>query len=407
MLKVVCATVLVLTGMSLITQYTNLHTQEDRILSHKKDMGRWGNMRGYGIAEFYVGHTTAYTIEEELEEQYEVGDELYRLYPLFNKIGSVYIDTSQYEEDSLLLNANTGGILSVTININYLKEFPAFDLEGNIVEVTESEIDWIVLVPEKYRDREKDIREYFYKDKEMRDFYLVKDEGQEMKIIWMENDQYIFSFNPEVFPSQFNKILDPILHVKTENNYLFTYRSGIKGKGLSDPLKLKLIDGSTSLTYEELESELKTYHLDDEVKISSLQEYVEEEVNSLQKEINIISLLMLGVFGTFIFLTVQNMIIFFHEHQKRLVVKRIFGIGFYKTYCSAFSWLIFTSILFILFSRLMDLAQPPMLQSIHGVMNINFLVIILILLGIEVVATVITLAVMENRNKINVIKGGN
>lgn len=287
------------------------------------------------------------------------------------------------------------------VNPNYLKSFPLYDDQGSPVSISENTTDWVVLVPEKYQDREKEIRDYFEKEEETRKFYLVEDEGQKMKIIWMANDQYIFSFNPEVFPSEQNIILDPLIHVKTEKNHLFTYRSGIKGRGLRDPLKLKLIDRDPVLTYEKLEPDFKQFQVDDRMNIVSFHEYISKELDYLYGEMRNALFQMLGIIGVFVFLIVQNVMIFFHKHQKLFVVKRLFGVGFFRTFQSYFGWLAITFITFIVLSFIMD--QTQAFQLINGITDPYFLMIVFSLLCIETLATAIAFTIFERRSKIKVL----
>ncbi|OYD09036.1 DUF1430 domain-containing protein [Paludifilum halophilum] len=212
--------------------------------------------------------------------------------------------------------------------------------------------------------------------------------------------------NPDVFPAEQNRILDPIIHVKTEQNHLFVFRSGTKGGGLTDPLKIKLIDQDPERTYEKLEPELKRLKLDNLVDIVSFHQYVSQELDHLSEEIRTELLSMLGIVSVFFFLIVQNLLIFFHKHQKRLVVNRLFGIGFFKTYRSVFGWWAVTSITFIMLSFMADQAENPRFQLINGITDSHFWMIVLSLIGIEILATVIALIVIERRNKIQVIKGG-
>ncbi|QKG84707.1 DUF1430 domain-containing protein [Kroppenstedtia pulmonis] len=406
-LKVVCAVVLILTGIGIFDQYADLRVLEDRLLAQKGQLDNWGAMKEYGLVTANVGHSTANNWEEYEAEMSQGDKELYELYPFLSAQGALYIDAQEYEEETLL--SNSGGIRSIIVNSNYLKAFPVYDQKGKPVHISEKTADWVLLVSEQYKDREKEIRDYF---EEYDDFYLMVDKGQKMKIMWVAKDQYLFSFNPDVFPAEQNKILDPIIQVKTEQNHLFTYRGGIRGGGLTDPLKIKLIHQDPKLTYEKLKPELKRLRLDDKVNIVTLHQYVSKELEFLRELINSKLLTILGLASVFIFLILQNLMIFFHKHQKRFVINRLFGIGFFKTYQSVFGWWVVTSIAFVLLSYGVDqvenfLSDDTMdLRLITDITDPHFLMIIFSLLGIEILATVIALTVMERRNKIKVIKGG-
>ncbi|MFD1396900.1 hypothetical protein ACFQ5F_13215 [Kroppenstedtia eburnea] len=401
-LKVICAVALILTGLETFEVYVDLQNDRDRIRAQQGSLDGWSHTRDYGVVDAYVGHSTAQNFQEYEDEMANQDRVLYELYPFLNAQEALYIDTSEYEDPE----PNFSGIRSIIVNPNYLKVFPVHDRKGRPVQISEKNADWVVLISEKYRDKEQEIRDYFEGDKDIKDFYLVKDQGQKFKITWLKENQYIFSFNLDVFPAEGNRILDPIIHVKTENNHLFTYSGGITGGGLNDPLKLKLIDEDPKLTYEKLKPELKRLKLDDRIRIVSFHQSIIQNIDELNEEIQSKLLKVLGFAVVFMLLTVQNQIIFFHKNQQRFVVHRLFGIGFFKTYRPVFSWWALTSMAFVLLSFAKDRMEDPHFRMITGITDPHFLMIVLSLFAMEILATVIALTVMERRNKIQVIKGG-
>lgn len=61
--------------------------------------------------------------------------------------------------------------------------------------------------------------------------------NRKIDIIWIKNNQEIFSFNPDVYKSDNNKIRDEIIEVMTEKNSFVGERDLILGGGAKDPLK--------------------------------------------------------------------------------------------------------------------------------------------------------------------------
>lgn len=59
------------------------------------------------------------------------------------------------------LDRNWKGIRSIKANNNYLQEFPVFDINNEAVQISEDISDWVLLVPEKYRDKEEEIVSFF------------------------------------------------------------------------------------------------------------------------------------------------------------------------------------------------------------------------------------------------------
>jgi putative ABC transport system permease protein len=407
LLKVICAVILIQLFLQTYTSYTDLREKERQFHMQEKQVSNWNDAQNYGIAKAYAGYTTAYNNREFEEEMSKIDQALYKVYPIFNELGALYVDARDYEQSSLQLNEGFSGILSITLNPNYLKEYPIYDSQGKPIQISESSEDWTVLVPEQYKKREKEIRSYFDEDKETRDFFLREDTGQKMKIIWTKSNQHIFTLNPDVFPQEENNIIDPIIHIKTDKNHLFTYRSGIKGFGLNDPLKVKLINQNPILTYDKIKPFLRQHKLDSIINIVSFKQYVSEELENLHKDIRATVLTMIGMTGIFIFLIVQNLIILFHKHQKRLVIKRLFGVGFIKTYQPILIWIMLTFGTYVLISFILSQDQPDPMEKalIEGIFDFQFIVIVLGLLCVEFLATIIALSIMERYNKIKIIKG--
>lgn len=84
------------------------------------------------------------------------------LYPVLNKMGALFIDATQSEEKSFILNKGYRGIRSIKVNPNYLQQFPVYDVQHKPVQVSENNSAWILLVSEKYRNREKEIMDSFH-----------------------------------------------------------------------------------------------------------------------------------------------------------------------------------------------------------------------------------------------------
>lgn len=216
--KTGCSLFLILVILSIWSQYHELRIKQENLKS-------WERSKDYGV--FYpvmVGNDL-----EDLEKGFTktTVTQVTGLYPLLKRMGAVYIDADDYEQTSLRLNKN--GMRSISVNINYLQEFPVYDVNQNPVKISEDTSDWIVLVPEKYRSHEKEILNYITKSRKSRAegdenlFHVeVPDRvrNQALKIIWIANGQKIFSFNPEVFRTENNMIVDPIIQVVTEKNSL-------------------------------------------------------------------------------------------------------------------------------------------------------------------------------------------
>lgn len=395
-LKVCGSIILILLCCSILSQYEDIHNKQETLKN-------WQYSKDYGV--FYpvnIGND-----QQDLENNlpiftFRVNAELY---PVLNKMGSVLINSKMYEEKALILDKNDDGIRSVTVNTNYLRQFSVLDANNRRVQVAENTTNWALLVPEKYRNKESQIREFFKKDRVDsmdydKSFFKteVPDDikNQQINIIWTENNQKIFSFNPEVFKSENNIIVDPIIQVITEKNSLLTDKSSILGGGCSDPLKIKLINRDTSLTYKTLEPELIKLKLDDNLKhLITVNQFVLQEIYDLKNQVNSLLIISLGLILVLLILIVQNLSIFFNKYKRKFIVRKLFGTGFFRTY-KEFS---------LLFS--ISCGAEILISSIlNKAFNMQLIEVALIIILIELITSVIALVIIERRNMVKVLKGG-
>ncbi|HDX9590414.1 TPA: DUF1430 domain-containing protein [Bacillus pseudomycoides] len=393
LLKVTCSIIFVLLGTSMLGQYITVKEKQENLKN-------WEKNKDYGV--FYplsVGNDEEQGMHKT--ESSINGD----LYPILNKMGAVLIDSKDYEELRLILSKDYKGIRSVTVNNNYLHEFPLYDIYNQRVQVSEDAENWILLVPEKYQNREKAILRFFeerrkpaieYEEKRMHREVPNHLRNRQIEIIWIKNNQEIFSFNPDVYKSNHNKIKDEIIEVMTEKNSFVEERDLILGGGAKDPLKIKLIDRDAGLTYKALEPELKRLGLEDNLKyLVTVDQYILKDIYDLQKTMKMLLTVTSGLIVGILFLVTQNMIIYFNKNQQKIVVHRLFGVSFFRTYRGymllfVLTWVVQLSICFI----------------VKKEFDIKFLVVVAMLIFIEFTASIIALISMERRNKTTVIKGG-
>lgn len=400
--KAVCSVLLVLLCISIWNQYVEIRNNQNLLKN-------WENSKDYGV--FYP-EKVGYDMEDIKNGGGILSSTINNgLYPVLNRMGALLINASMYEETSLSLNKDYVGIRSVKVNPNYLRKFPILDMNNTPVQVSEDSTDWILLVPEKYHNREDEILSFFHKDrtgaKDFEGLYeyeehhyktIVPDriKNQNIRIVWLANDQKIFSFNPNVFPDENNIIIDPIIQVVTENNSLCADRDSILGGGGTDPLKIKLIGRDTALTYKTLEPELKSLKLDDNLKyLVTVDQVILQKIYNLQKSAKQFLLMSLGLMAGLLILIIQNLIVFFNKNQQKFIVRKLFGIGFFRTYKEYFLLFSTTWIFQILICIIANRAAYIKIFEIAGAIIV-----------IELTAAAITLVSIEQRDMVKVLKGG-
>ncbi|MDQ0495495.1 bacteriocin-associated integral membrane family protein [Paenibacillus brasilensis] len=394
--KLIFSILIIVSGTSLITQYHEFKNQQQNLKG-------WENSKDYGT--FYPVFTgydqhdmrTGSTGFDEITADH--------LYPIVNKMGALLINARQYEETALKLDSDYKGIRTVKVNNNYLQQYPVYDLHREKVSVSENNKHWLLLVPEKYRNKEKEIKSFFIEDRKMLFDYERKTykhqvdkhlENQTIEIIWLTNHQLLFSFNPDVFKSEHNFILEPIIEVVTEKNSFITDCTGILGNGGTDPLKIKLVNRDTAQTYKALEAELKKLHIDDNLKyIVTVDQYILTRIYALQDGLKLLSLIIFGITLVLLFLIAQNLILLFNKYEQTFIIRKLFGFGFFKTYREFIRWFIATWAI-----------QATIAVCFSPTFGVEFLVVLAFFITVELLASAITVALIERKNRISVLKGG-
>ncbi len=419
LLKTGASLVLILVILSIWDQYDHLHIKQHNMKS-------WERSKDYGM--FYP-----LTVGDDLEDvkhgAYKMTvAQVTGLYPLLNQAGALYINAGDYEQRSLLLNRDN--LRSIKVNLNYLNEFPVYDTQGQPVQLSEDRSDAILLVPDKYRAHEQTILDTFKKKRKSRiegDEFLFKVpvtdrmKNQQLNIIWIANGQNLFSFNTEVFPSENNIIVDPIIEVITEQNSLVADKANMMSGGGRDPLKVKLIDRDTQKTYEFWEPELKRLKLNDNSRnLITVDQYILKQIHDLQLMMNQLLFISVGLTAGLLVLVIQNLSIFFSKYKRRFMIRRLFGSGFFQTYKEymwvlAATWVIQIGACFLVnngfASTLLQKAGGTfaVASSIYeavGASDISILAIGSGVIAVEFIAAVLGLYVLERSNKVNILKGG-
>lgn len=173
LLKVTCSIIFVLLGTSILEQYITVKEKQ-------VNLKNWEKNKDYGV--FYplsVGN------DEEQQGMHKTESSINGdLYPILNKMGAVLIDSKEYEEIELSRNKDYKGIWSVTVNNNYLREFPLYDIHNQRVQVSEDTENWILLVPEKYQNKEKEILRFFEERRKPAIEYEEKECTERSRIIY-------------------------------------------------------------------------------------------------------------------------------------------------------------------------------------------------------------------------------
>ena len=331
-LKAVFSIALVVTGAGLLQQF--------HLASHQRAaLGDWSATRRYGI--FYPSSVGNDAVEIASGLPGPAAAEVFDLYPAANARGALYVDATQFEPVALAQPMGDGAYRSLTVNPNYLRQYPIRDANGVPVVVPESSTDWVVLVPSTLRSSADPIRRYFQTTRtgQAGSGGAVSSEksvfgrsvsravaAQQVRIIWTAPGQGVFSFDPEVNPASGNRVRDPIVQVMTLTNSLGIDRENAITGAASSALKVPLRGADTASTLRDYGPLLRTSKLDDNLRhLVTMSGYVDEQLRRLDDGIR--SIVVVGaVLGLVMAaLVAQGLSVAFDRYSRRVVVRRLFG----------------------------------------------------------------------------------
>lgn len=329
-------------------------------------------------------------INEEKGFPDEYLDDCIEIYKYFNKKGAIFAEFEMYSNLSKEMNADFPEYLyRAVVNPNYLEINKVYDCENNIVKVNEDNKNWVLLIPEKYKNYEDKIREYYQ-------LWIDSYNGEvksDIEIIWIKNNQKLFSYNFSVNEKEGNYVIDPILFVGTVNGGFPDWNTQVFNI-MGNPLKIKIEDDKSDT--EEIMPIL------DELGYSSYGvqiNYANEQVKSSYDDyINMFRWLIIGFVSTLVIVTlilIENIYNYVEQFKVRFALRKLNGydvIARYKEYLISIilSWII----IFVV-------------ALIFKLINIGLLIpICLSGLSIEIIISLIILTFYEDKKIIDFIKGG-
>ena len=214
------------------------------------------------------------------------------LYTILNDKGALLINSTSYIDEYYTSDPMEKYI---QLNNNYLKSFPIYDSTGKQIDIAESESNYIILVPEIFKNKIDSIKKYYSLRKEPY-INLNSNNGnqkeiesyinQNIKIIFIKNNQELFSFHADVASNNKNMIPNPIIEVLTKNNTTYNERFDL----MFSSLKIKLDNNSAKLTSNNFKNYLKELSLDDNLSILKPLKNVAYHKNIRKQEMTLLAL---------------------------------------------------------------------------------------------------------------------
>lgn len=331
---------------------------------------------------------------EEMEKERAV-------YLYFNKQGAILADFNRYEptsmEEAKQMLPEEYMRETIIVNPNYLLKHKVYDVDGNIINISEDEKDRILLVPEKYRNFEKEILEYYgYNSQEPCSSTTCSHKTadgklnlveQKQKIIWMKSNQKYFSYLLDVNPEEGNYVTDPIVSVLTESNDKLVSYYKIIGYNNS-PFKIRANSEEEVINGLEKYYDMSVYLIDP----YNLYDNVASTIINIKAKVKVIIFAIVILLAVISIIILQNTSLYFNQNKNKIIVKKLHGYRLIYRYMNYF--------IMVLITWTCPLAIASLITK-----DINIIYFTLILVVIELVFIIFNINSLEKKNLIKVIKG--
>ena len=398
-------------GASLLTQYQGAMTAAT-------GLGDWASTRQYGIfSPTLVGN--------DLEDSRTGGtgslaSEVFDLYRALNEQGGLFVDSTAFQPGV----TPEGAWPTMVVNPNYLAAYPILAEDGRPVSISESTTDWVVLAPSSLRGRAAELQSYFERKRHgdtteqgalQAELALFGREApsavanQDVRVVWVRDGQQAFSFNPEVATSTANRLNSPLIEVMTLANSLGQDRANMITGGPESAMKVRLVNGDTAVTQQSLQPLLSRLHLDDNLRrVITMEGYVADEVERVHQ--GLLSILVSGVALAVALLVLigQTLTIVFERYSRRIVMRRLFGLGFFARYAEYLAVMAALWAAQVIGALVVNAAgvSPFSTDTTASVApTATVLAVAAVVLGVELVFSTAVLGLIERRNTVAVLKG--
>ncbi|GLY06705.1 DUF1430 domain-containing protein [Actinoplanes sp. NBRC 101535] len=395
-LKVACTVALVATCGVLWARHTGIAAEQERL-------DGWAASTEYGtFSPVSVGDDQN---EIATGQPAMTAAEVYDLYPALNEAGALYVDATDFADASA-----QSAVPSLRVNPNYLRAYPVKDTTGRPVVIDESTSDWIVLVPERHRDREAEITAALEQSRGTGPDSIVRGDArffgrtapdavlrQHIRIVRVADGQRAFSFDPAVNQQDGNTVLDPVIQVMTSANSVGLDRVNMITGDAGGALKVRLSGGDGRATLASLRPTLERLRLDDNLRhLVTMSEDSARRLAELRAEARTVLLAAAGVTVAFLALTAESIVLIFMMVARRVAVRRLFGTGFLRRYRELLAVL---AAMWLLQLGLVVAVGP----AVAGTPVL--LVAGLAVIAVEAFFSYLVLTAVERRNLVQVLKG--
>jgi hypothetical protein len=266
------------------------------------------------------------------------------LYPILDEAGAIYIDASLYLAGVPPQPAGPLPVSSICVNLNYIARYPILGEDHQPIAVDPAETAWVVAIPATFKSQQAQMEDHLLKQRrgapEFEGAFQFQERlpgkpppeslrNQEVRIIWTEPGQELFSFDSRVNPTGGNTILDPIVEIMTPANGLPIDR--LNGTSGPDGALKVFTGGDPAGTYAGLLPTLQRLQLDDNLKqIVFANEAPLLRIDVAAAESRISRAAAVTVALVMLALGAASAVMIVARLRRVLIVRRLHGFGFVR-----------------------------------------------------------------------------
>ncbi|MDR0499672.1 MAG: hypothetical protein LBG97_00275, partial [Coriobacteriales bacterium] len=312
-----------------------------RVIGEYRSQEQWKKNGNYSVV-------SGKKMTSDFIESIASGDARYEtkfseLYDDFNDyMGGMYAASDDYPiitDRSLVKSALAGTYQTLYVNPNYLKELYVYDMQGNKINISESETQLVALLPES-RESEADLLvealdEFFSRSAQSEQSRLGKSDIStdiHVKSLIYKQHEAFFSFDDHVAEKDNHLLSDPVIIVLTKANIPLTAKLRLMNTGLTFPMKFNL---SSDSAREKAKSILVAHGLDpDTVYFDTLKNLQATQLGWVQAQLFtfLAASILVFAFGCLSSFFLANIIVI--SKQRWLVVTKYLGYSLAARYKS-------------------------------------------------------------------------
>lgn len=284
--------------------------------------------------------------QSELQQNIMTLEKKYiKFYSLANQKGAVYTQADRIDPFETLPDFDKTKIPAgfnpylLTVNPNYLKEFPLRDCSGKLVSVSENETKGIYILPDTYQSKAEEIKNIFsaIRKRDIKGSNGVSGVQEKLNtditLFYYPAGLRVFSFDTNVESQSKYEISDCVFSVMTEKNASSFEKSDLNGHEVNSHLKIPIQNADAGKTFQEYKPLLASCGLQNNMTaLNSIKSVFENQINQSRNGLRIYLVISLLLIALTCWISFETIRILIESKSKKLSTMKALGYKFMGKY---------------------------------------------------------------------------